>query len=68
MNRLDRWIQGIHKMCPTCKKMQQGVVVILNDDTSGETVSVHIECCHCGTKMTDVLTTSKETKQGELNV
>ena len=68
MNRLDRWIQGIHKMCPACKKVQQGVVVIFNDDASGETVRVHIECCHCGTNMMNVLTTEKETIQGELNV
>ena len=68
VGKLHRWVQGIHMMCPTCKKLQQGVVVITNDDNSGETVDVHIECSQCSTNMLDVLTTHKKTKQEDLNV
>jgi len=68
MSEVHRWVQGVHKMCPHCNKIQQGVIVISNDDESGETVAVRIECCHCGTNMMGVLTHQTKTEQGELNV
>lgn len=70
MSQLDRWIQGIHMVCPKCGKVQQGVIVITNDDDSGLTTGVRVECCECRAIMHELPIVRKKapTEQGELNV
>ena len=60
MTRLARWIQGVHMQCSTCNGIQEGIIMLHNDDATGLTVGISIECSHCHKPMmkwgiTDVL-------------
>lgn len=51
MTTLHRFIQGIHMKCPKCLIKRVGVLVIENDDQSGDTVAIRVDCSICETKM-----------------
>lgn len=46
MTVLARWVQGIHMNCPKCG-IKQGMINIHNNDQSGLTEAIVIECTGC---------------------
>jgi uncharacterized protein (UPF0212 family) len=47
MTKVTRWVTGIHRQCPTCGKIQEGVLMIHNNDVTGLTEKLTLDCYHC---------------------
>jgi uncharacterized protein YbaR (Trm112 family) len=47
MSDVYRWIDGIRILCPSCGKSQQGILVISNNDSTGNTEYLSIICHSC---------------------
>jgi len=51
MTKLHRYIQGIHIKFPKCLVLRQGILVIGNDDATGITCAISVECSVCQSEM-----------------
>lgn len=47
MIRLARWVQGVRMHCDKCGKVQEGMIIVHNDDQTGLTVGLTVECTGC---------------------
>ena len=51
MTEIARWVQGIHRKCPKCENVQQGMIIITAEDQYGLMTGLRVECTKCKTVM-----------------